>query len=319
MTQQPERRDLRVCAFISLLVLGLVNVVLAQSDGDIHRVNFQDFIYRPSCASEDAEPQIRTRNGKYEVYNDKEQIGFTVSTPAYGDLTNDGVDEAVILSVCNTGGSGQFSEGFIYTMRGGKPLLLARIPGGDRASGGLHNLTVERGLLVVESYAMKDTSGLCCPDFIDTTRYRWDGRKLVQAGKTIRRTYLTSPRDQESQGRLESVPEQLALENYGKQLASSTPNNAITLSIVTKTMEQPMRAYALQFQTAAKELMKDPNAQNDIVAYWSNRGKTELWQTKFCTAQLKQIMTTFKINLVSGRLTDMKGEIQSMAICSSGS
>ena len=115
------------------------------------------------------------------------------------------------------------------------------------------------------------------------------------------------------------MPEQLALENYGKQLASSTPNNAITLSMVTKTMEQPMRAYALQFQTAAKELMKDPNAQNDIVAYWSNRGKTELWQTKFCTAQLKQIMTTFKINLVSGRLTNMKGEIQSMAICSSGS
>ena len=52
--------------------------------------------------------------------------------------------------------------------------------------------------------------------------------------------------------------------------------------------------------------MKDPNAQNDPVAYWSNRGKTELWQTKFCTAQLKQIMTTFKLNLVSGHLTDMK-------------
>lgn len=192
MTRQPERRGLRACAFIGLVVLGVVNAVLAQSDGDIHRVNFQDFIYRPSCAhlaSEDVEAQIRTRNGKYEVYNDKEQIGFTIRTPAYGDLTNDGVDEAVILSSCNTGGSGQFSEGFIYTIRGEKPLLLARIPGGDRADGGLHDLTVERGLLVVERYARKDTSGLCCPDFVDTTRYRWDGRKLVQAGKTTRRAY----------------------------------------------------------------------------------------------------------------------------------
>lgn len=189
MTRLPERRGLRVCAFASLMVLGVVNAVLAQSDDDIHRVNFQNFMYRPSCTSEDAEAQIRTRNGKYEVYNDKEQLGFVVRTPAYGDVTNDGVDEAVILSICNTGGSGQFSEGFIYTMRGGKPLLLARIPGGDRANGGLHKLTAERGLLVVERYAMKDTSGLCCPDFIDTTRYHWDGRKLVQVGKTTRREY----------------------------------------------------------------------------------------------------------------------------------
>jgi hypothetical protein len=172
-----------------MLVLGIVNAVLAQSNGDIHRVNFQNFMYRPSCANEDAEAQICTRNGKYEVYNDKEQIGFVARTPAYGDVTNDGVDEAVILSICNTGGSDEFSEGFIYTMRGGKPLLLARIPGGDRADDGLHKLTVERGLLVVERYAMKDTSGLCCPDFIDTTRYQWDWRKLAQVGKTTRREY----------------------------------------------------------------------------------------------------------------------------------
>jgi hypothetical protein len=115
------------------------------------------------------------------------------------------------------------------------------------------------------------------------------------------------------------VPEQLALENYGKQLASSTQNNAITLSTVTKTIDQPMRAYKLQFKTAAKELMAEPNAQNNTVAYWTNRGKAEVWQTKFCTDKLKQIMATFRLNLVSGQLTDRRGEIQSMAICSSGS
>ena len=110
-----------------------------------------------------------------------------------------------------------------------------------------------------------------------------------------------------------------SLEKYGKQLASSTQNNAISLSTVTKTMEQPLRAYKLQFKTTAKELMATPNAQKDTTAYWTNRGKTEVWQTKFCTDQLKRIMATFRIDLVSGDLTNMSGETQSMAICSPGS
>jgi hypothetical protein len=109
------------------------------------------------------------------------------------------------------------------------------------------------------------------------------------------------------------------LKEYGEQLASSTKNNAITLSTITKTMEQPMRAYKLQFRTTAKELMAEPTAQKDTAAYWTNRVKTEVWQTKFCTDQLKRIMIMFRIDLVSGALTNVKGEIQSLAICSPGS
>jgi hypothetical protein len=115
------------------------------------------------------------------------------------------------------------------------------------------------------------------------------------------------------------TPEQHVLEEYGKQLASSTPNHVLTLFAVVQTMEQPMRAYTLQFKTAAKELMAAPNAQNDPVAYRTNQGKTEVWQAKFCTDQLQQIMATFNLNLVSGQLADMRGEIQSTAICFSGS
>jgi hypothetical protein len=62
--------------------------------------------------------------------------------------------------------------------------------------------------------------------------------------------------------------------------------------------------------------MAVPNAEKDTTAYWANRAKTEAWQVKFCTDQLKRIMSMFGIDLVSGDLIDTKGETQSLAICS---
>jgi len=107
-----------------------------------------------------------------------------------------------------------------------------------------------------------------------------------------------------------------SLEKYGKQLAGSTKNNAITLVSVTETMEQPMIAYVLQFKTASEELMSEPNAEENEAAYWRNLGKTEVWSAKFCTVELKKIMTEFKIDMVSGDLTDMQGDTQRMSLCS---
>ena len=106
------------------------------------------------------------------------------------------------------------------------------------------------------------------------------------------------------------------LEKYGRQLADSTENNTITLSNVVKTTEQPMRAYKLQFQTNVNALMSDSVTNLNSIEYWTNLGKTKSWQTKFCTDELKAIMTTFEIDVVSGDLANMQGETQSMAICS---
>jgi hypothetical protein len=168
----------------------IVTATVAFAQGDIRKVNFQNFTYLPYCAGEDAE-KVTVKGGEYswekkeDEYTDR--FYFSVEKPVYGDLTGDKKDEAIILSNCNTGGTGQFTEGFVYTMKAGKPALLARIPGGDRAIGGLVRAVAENGFLVVEINDPDRNRAACCSEFSLTTKYRVSGNKLVQVGQPVSR------------------------------------------------------------------------------------------------------------------------------------
>ena len=169
------------------LFLGAVLGIHAQAD--IHGVDFKNFAYLPYCVGEKPE-KVTVKNGEFssekkvDDYVDRFYFGITVE--GYGDLNGDGKDEAVILSTCNTGGTGQFTEGFVYTIKAGKPSLLARIPGGDRADGGLVKAWVENGLLVVKANDPDKNSGACCPEYTLTSKYRITAGKLVEVGKGAR-------------------------------------------------------------------------------------------------------------------------------------
>jgi hypothetical protein len=160
------------------------------AQANIRRIDFSNFTYEPYCIG-DEKKKITIKNG--EFFEEKEMNGYTdrfyfkASPAEYGDLNNDGNDEAVILSVCNTGGTGNFSEGFIFELKNGKPHLLARIEGGDRADGGLRSAKIENDSLVVESNEPGEFGGACCPEFVVTRRYKLRGEKLTANGKAERR------------------------------------------------------------------------------------------------------------------------------------
>lgn len=177
-------------ATILSLFFIIIFTVYVNAQTDIHRIDFKNFTYQPYCADIETE-KVTVKNGEYssekQVDDFIDRFYFKAYDAEYGDLNGDGKDEAVILSVCNTGGTGNFSEGFIFSMKTGKPFLLARIPGGDRADGGLRSATVENGLLVVESNDGSENSGACCPEFAITNRYKLSGNKLIETGKSTRR------------------------------------------------------------------------------------------------------------------------------------
>lgn len=176
--------------FTPLLTLTLLFLAAgaASAQSGIRAVDFQNFTYHPYCL--DQRPHnFPVRDGKYEYKRGDNQFYFVAAKPEYGDVNGDGQDEAIIMTGCNTGGSGTFSEGFIYTMRNGKAVLLTNLAGGDRADGGFHRLSIQGGLVVVETYDHKDSSGACCPDFVDTQKYKWNGRRLVKSGRSVRRNY----------------------------------------------------------------------------------------------------------------------------------
>jgi hypothetical protein len=153
----------------------------AETQNEIRKVDFKNFTYEPYCVSEDKQ-KVTVKNGEYSRDKGDDQMFFNVMSVTYGDVDGDRSEDAIILTNCNTGGTGQFSEGFIYALRDGKPALLSRIEGGDRADGGLRTAKVENGLLVVERNGVGETGGACCPEYVVTSKYKLEGKNLKQIG-----------------------------------------------------------------------------------------------------------------------------------------
>ncbi len=165
---------------------GLVETPAAS--GDIHAVDFRNFTYPAQCAQgTELAAGVPVRDGEYARAQGEEPFYFSVFAVSFGDLTGDGRDEAAVAASCNTGGTGQFSEGMVFTLRDGHAELIARVEGGDRAYGGIAGLSIERDRLVVERYATDDDGPACCPRYVDTTRLRWDGAQLRPEGGAVRR------------------------------------------------------------------------------------------------------------------------------------
>jgi hypothetical protein len=171
--------------------LAAVLLASAAPAGDVHRIDFRSFTYQPACADFESDvpkvPVIVT-GGRFEAKpgTELEGIFFEVLEVLYGDLTGDGRDEAVVRTLCNTGGTGQFDEGFVYGMKSGKAVLLGRIPGGDRASGGVRCVRFEDGALKVERIG-NDSGAARGVDFVDTETWRLKDGGLGEAGKAVRR------------------------------------------------------------------------------------------------------------------------------------
>jgi hypothetical protein len=173
----------------NLIFLTFAITALAQSD--IRKIDFNNFTYAPFCGGEDAK-QITVRNSEFseekQMDGYTERLFFKVFSVTNGDLNGDGRDEAFVLTLCNNGEASYFSEGFVFTLKNDKPVLLTRIEGGDRASGGLRSAKIEKGNLVVERYALGELENVCCPEFYIATSYKWNGKELMQ-------TSISAPRE----------------------------------------------------------------------------------------------------------------------------
>jgi len=152
----------------------------------IRAVDFENRTYNPSCTV----TAVKVVAGEHVPKDGSSRLTFHVVAVTYGDLTADGREEAVVTTSCNTGGSGTFTEGEIYTQGAGGVELLARVPGGDRAFGGFEGVRVGGGLLVVRRFAPETPTGpACCPKFVETSSYRLDERRLVKVGSSERTPY----------------------------------------------------------------------------------------------------------------------------------
>jgi hypothetical protein len=109
-----------------------------------------------------------------------ERGSFRVAPPVYGDVTGDGAEEAIIISTENSGGTGQFDGIEVYAMRGGQPVVIGGIPGGDRGDGGISDIAIEGNIVVVQRMASQEGDGACCPSKLQTERWTWNGSTFIE-------------------------------------------------------------------------------------------------------------------------------------------
>ncbi len=158
-------------------------VLSANAQNDIRKVDFKNFTYDIQSLDGESKTKVTVEDGSFSRMSEEDRYNFSVMDVAYGDLDGDGKEEAAVGIIENTGGTGQFSSGLIFTMRGGKAVVLTMFEGGDRAFGGIVGAKIVSQTLIVERNAPGDLGAACCAEFIETTRYKWNGKQLVQVGE----------------------------------------------------------------------------------------------------------------------------------------
>jgi hypothetical protein len=164
-----------------LFLLGITAsfVFSVNAQTDIRKVDFKNFKYSILNLSGEKRNVIPVKNGKWS----KNKKSFSVEVSGYGDLDGDGTEDAVIKTLENTGGTGNFSNAIIFTMKKGKPVVLAEFIGGDRGDGGIITTAIKDKMLIVEQNKLGEKGGACCPEFVITTNYELKDSKLVQVGE----------------------------------------------------------------------------------------------------------------------------------------
>jgi hypothetical protein len=103
--------------------------------------------------------------------------------PYYVDLTGDKKEEAAFVLRYGPVDAPNMAEARIYTLRGGKPALLATFPVTTNVSCEMVNyLKVEDGTVMVERVIGE---GSRC-DHTEITQYRWNGTSFVAVGDVRR-------------------------------------------------------------------------------------------------------------------------------------
>jgi hypothetical protein len=103
----------------------------------------------------------------------------------YADVDGDGAEDAIAI-VKTTEAPHVWDEARVFARRRGEITLIATIPGGDRADGGIDSIHAEPGGLAVgRDVKLEGAEARACDCAASVTveLWRWDGNALVQVAK----------------------------------------------------------------------------------------------------------------------------------------
>jgi hypothetical protein len=157
------------------------------------------------------------------------RIGMSYVTTKYIDLNGDGNDEAIVILKVETTGNAIPQLVYVYEWKNDQPELIWNFRTGDRADGGLKDIRVENGEVVLELYGQDrfvlgqtetgkitgDEEQLCCPTYFTRTTYKWNGGSFQLQRKRL--TYsVADPNAPPAENMIETIEKQ-NLQSRGKK------------------------------------------------------------------------------------------------------
>jgi hypothetical protein len=151
-------------------------------------INFKNFIY-PGIRGDADVPtdNFELRHGRFGDWRE----GMQFRKVSFGDISGDGIDEAIVSLSVEDDGSQARDAVYVFTLERARPKVIYFMESGDRAAGGLRQAYAKGGALVLELWGPgntlddmnnSDRSGLCCPQTFTRSRYRWREQALTQEG-----------------------------------------------------------------------------------------------------------------------------------------
>lgn len=161
------------------------------SYASIRDVDFYDgFSY--SLDLEMIEGEVVVQDGEYQIgeRSDIDYFWFGISDLNYGDLDGDGVEEAVMVTTWNGGGTGYFDSVRAFRLVEGQVEPAGTVTYGDRADGGVYDLRINDGILSVWHFST--TLGSCCPNEVTETRHVLGPAWLVRSDSHPRQAWFST-------------------------------------------------------------------------------------------------------------------------------
>lgn len=159
---------------------------------DLSKVDFANFTYPWTDGLGNPNKKFTLVNRELKETNDN--VGLDLYSVVYGDVTNDGVEEALVVLSVYTGGTAHPHVVYIYRTNNHLPHLLWGFNTGDRGDGGLRQIWSENGELVIDLYGKDRVIGKDLykaddfqshPDWFTRAHYKWNGKRFQQQGKEV--------------------------------------------------------------------------------------------------------------------------------------
>lgn len=167
---------------------------LPKPNSSIRKIDFKNFTY--PWTENQADGNFTLKKGKKKRVGE-DDTEATLQTIEFGDVTNDGEEEAMLSIYPWSGGNCSCEMVFIYTLRNNKPKLLWSFDTWDRADGGFKRAYAENSELVIETFGentfengkwkfgfpKEKPTAYCCPTAYTKIRFKWNGEKFITDGK----------------------------------------------------------------------------------------------------------------------------------------